>query len=202
MYLVRPPFFLKCYYQDLIWNKSRKEKTVYLTFDDGPIPELTPFILDTLSKYNVKATFFCVGENIHKNPQLFEQLTHEGHRIGNHTYNHLKGWKHDDEIYLQNIKKCQELTGAELFRPPYGRIKKSQISKLKNDFQIIMWDVLSGDFDQTISPEKCLDNVIKYTRKGSIIVFHDNLKAIPRVKYALPRAIEHLLDKGYKFALL
>ena len=218
MYTVRPPFFLKWYYSNnLIWNKDSTEKFVYLTFDDGPIPNVTTFVLNTLKSFNVKATFFCIGDNISKHPEVFEQIKAEGHAVGNHTYNHLKGWNTDDKTYLDNFWKCQELTGTNLFRPPYGRIKKSQISKLVNNWQLIvgkelqtenselqimMWDVLSGDFDLKLSPEKCYQNVIKNTRNGSIIVFHDSLKAWDRLKYALPKSIEYLLQQGYQFKTL
>lgn len=202
MYLVKAPFFLKLFYSKSIWNKSRKENKIYLTFDDGPTPELTPFVLDTLKQYNIKATFFCVGENIKKNPHLFERILIEGHQVGNHTYNHLKGWQTTDDHYLENVQKCQELTQSNLFRPPYGRATKSQLAKLYPDYQIIMWDVLTGDFDLSLSPEKCYKNAIKHTENGSIIVFHDNIKAIPRVEYALPKTIAYLLSKNYHFELL
>lgn len=202
MYLVKPPLFLKWYYNRLTWNRSRKQKTLYLTFDDGPIPEITPFVLDTLKSFGVKATFFCVGENAHKNQALYRRISEEGHRVGNHTYNHLKGWRQDDNTYLQNIEKCRNIVRSDLFRPPYGRIKKSQAKELQNAYEIIMWDVLSGDFDLKISPEQCLENVIQYSRNGSIIVFHDNIKAIPRITYALPKAISYFLKKGYTFETL
>lgn len=203
MYLVRPPLFLKWYFPSLTWRRSSTSSKIYLTFDDGPIPEVTPFILDTLGEYDIKATFFCVGENVTKYPDIFNRLQDEGHKIGNHTHNHLKGFKHSTSNYLDNIQQCQNQIGpTKLFRPPYGRIKKSQIRKIEKDFEIVMWDVLSGDFDTNISPQQCLQNVIRYTRNGSIIVFHDNLKAIPRVKYALPRTIEYFLNKGFQFELL
>lgn len=217
MYTVRPPFFLKWFYPNLIWNKDTKEKIVYLTFDDGPIPNVTDFVLNTLKSFNIKATFFCIGDNIQKHPQIFEQIKNEDHGIGNHTFNHLKGWKTDDETYVENFLKCQQLTATNLFRPPYGRIKKSQINKLVSSFQLtvdnelktenhrlqtVMWDVLSGDFDLKLSPEKCYENVIKNTRNGSIIVFHDSLKAWDRLVYALPKSIEFLLDQGYRFEKL
>ena len=218
MYLVKSPLLLKWYYSDLIWNKSRSEKIVYLTFDDGPIPNVTDFVLNTLKSFDIKATFFCIGDNIIKHPEVFERLKIEGHAIGNHTFNHLKGWKTDDETYIANSLKCQDLTQTNLFRPPFGRIKKSQVRKLKSVFsyqfqtnkpktascelQIVMWDVLSGDFDINLSPEKCLQNVIKNTENGSIIVFHDSLKAFDRLKYALPKTIQYLSDKGYQFGTL
>ena len=202
MYTVRPPLFLKLFYPRLIWRKSNKEKILYLTFDDGPIPEITPFILDTLKEFGVKGTFFCVGENVTKHPEIFKRCLDEGHSVGNHTFNHLNGFKTSNEDYLVNIQRCQELLPGNLFRPPYGRIKPSQVKRLAGTHQIIMWDVLSGDFDVHISREKCLNNVIRYTRNGSIIVFHDNIKAIPRVKYALPRTIEYFLKQGYQFDVL
>lgn len=208
MYTVRPPFFLKWFYPNLIWNKERKatkEKVVYLTFDDGPIPNVTDFVLNTLKSFDIKATFFCIGDNIQKHPQIFERIKIDGHAVGNHTYNHLKGWKTEDNIYLENFWKCQQLTSTNLFRPPYGRIKKSQISNIKSqisNLEIIMWDVLSGDFDLQLTPERCYQNVIKNTRNGSIIVFHDSLKAWDRLKYALPKVIEYLLAKGYRFEKL
>ena len=230
MYLVKSPLLLKWYYPALTWNKSRSEKIVYLTFDDGPIPNVTDFVLNTLKSFDVKATFFCIGDNIQKHPEIFERLKHDGHAIGNHTFNHLKGWKTDDSTYLENFEKCQELTQTNLFRPPYGRIKKSQIKKLVKSYhfsvadyqlpvissrlpinksnienhqlEIIMWDVLSGDFDINLSPEKCYQNVIKNTGNGSIIVFHDSLKAFDRLAYALPKTIQYLSDKGYRFGTL
>ena len=218
MYLAKSPFFLKWYYSNLIWNMPRTEKTVYLTFDDGPIPNVTDFVLNTLKSFEVKATFFCIGDNITKHPKTFERLKNEGHAIGNHTFNHLKGWKTDDETYIANTLKCQELTQSKLFRPPYGRIKKSQIRSLESlvwsfeqppqlltnnsQLKIIMWDVLSGDFDVNLSPEKCYENVIKNTENGSIIVFHDSIKAFDRLQYALPKTIQYLRDKGYQFGTL
>ena len=202
MYFINAPFFLRWYYPDVTWNKSREEKKLYLTFDDGPIPEITPWILDTLGKWNIKATFFCVGANIEKYPDIFQRLVMEGHRVGNHTFNHLKGWDCSDEDYITNIFKCHKLTNSTLFRPPYARAKKSQLKQLKKDFEFIYWDVLSGDFDINISGEKCLKNVLRYTKNGSIIVFHDNIKAIPRLQHALPQVIQHYLDKGYSFHTL
>ncbi len=220
MYLVKSPLFLKWYYSSLIWNKPRKDKIIYLTFDDGPIPNVTDFVLNTLKSHHVKATFFCIGDNINKYPNIFEQLKKDGHSIGNHTYNHLKGWDTDDDTYVDNFIACQKLTQTTLFRPPFGRIKKSQIKKLKaqslklkatpssqlvthnSQLQIIMWDVLSGDFDEKVSPEKCYQNVINNVQNGSIIVFHDSLKAFDRLKYALPKTLKHLSENGYQFGLL
>ncbi|KLT66052.1 polysaccharide deacetylase family protein [Pedobacter sp. BMA] len=218
MYLIKSPLLLKWYYPSLVWNKSRSEKVIYLTFDDGPIPNVTDFILKTLKAFNAKATFFCIGDNIQKHPEVFNRVKNDGHAIGNHTFNHLKGWKTDNETYLQNTIKCQKLTQTNLFRPPYGRIKKSQIRSLKSmllnqafgsqingtdsNLQIIMWDVLSGDFDINLAPEKCYQNVIKHTENGSIIVFHDSLKAFDRLEYTLPRVLKYFAKKGFAFATL
>ncbi|MDQ0637663.1 peptidoglycan/xylan/chitin deacetylase (PgdA/CDA1 family) [Pedobacter sp. W3I1] len=225
MYLIKSPLLLKWYYPSLLWNKSRTEKVIYLTFDDGPIPNVTDFVLKTLKAFNAKATFFCIGDNIVKHPEVFERIKYDGHAIGNHTFNHLKGWKTDNETYLQNTLKCQKLTQTHLFRPPYGRIRKSQITSLKSEvrspksiFQspksdsgletkdsglnIVMWDVLSGDFDTKLPPEKCYQNVIKHTENGSIIVFHDSLKAFDRLSYALPKVLAYFTEKGFTFSSL
>ncbi|MBB5636063.1 peptidoglycan/xylan/chitin deacetylase (PgdA/CDA1 family) [Pedobacter cryoconitis] len=205
MYLVKSPLLLKWYYSSLVWNKSRHDKVVYLTFDDGPIPVVTEFVLNTLKSFNCKATFFCIGDNINKHAEIFEQVKNEGHAIGNHTFNHLKGWKTENKTYVQNFLDCQKLTKTDLFRPPYGRIKKSQIKEIRKinpQLNLIMWDVLSGDFDLNLSPEKCYENVIKNTRNGSIIVFHDSLKAFDRLKFALPAALKYLTAQGYKFHTL
>ena len=205
MYLVKTPFWLRWLYPSLTWRKRNRSKTIYLTFDDGPIPEVTPFVLETLKMYNAKATFFCIGDNIRKHPDIFEKVKQEGHLAANHTFNHLRGWSTADEIYVNNYSKCEHLTGSGFFRPPYGRIKRSQIEKLRSlnpDIKIIMWDVLSGDFDLKLSPEGCLKNVLGNTESGSIVVFHDSLKAFDRLEYTLPRALEYWQKKGYKFETL
>jgi peptidoglycan/xylan/chitin deacetylase (PgdA/CDA1 family) len=205
MYLFKTPQLLKFLYPACIWNKSRTERSLYLTFDDGPIPIVTPFVLKTLGDYQAKATFFCIGDNITKHPEIFEEVKNAGHRVANHTFNHLKGWKTPDDIYLENIRQCADLTGNAYFRPPYGRIKRSQLKKLFSvypEVKVVMWDVLSGDFDQKLSAEKCLKKTIQHTGNGSIIVFHDSIKAFPRLKYVLPRFLKHFSDKGYAFKLL
>lgn len=202
MYFAKAPLLLKLLYPKSIWNLSRAEKTVYLTFDDGPIPELTPYVLDILDSFQVKATFFCVGENIKKNPHLLELILNRGHRVGNHTYNHLNGRKTDTKTYLENVEACQELTQSDLFRPPYGMVRRKQLKSLYKTYRVIMWDILSGDYRLDLSPEDCLSNVLNNVRNGSIIIFHENIKASPRLEYALPRAIESLLAAGYTFKLL
>src|SRR5258708_11465232 len=202
MSLVKTPCLLKNLYPPLIWNKSRKSHCIYLTFDDGPIPIVTPFVLNILKQYNAKATFFCIGDNVRKHPDIFEEVKKDGHAIGNHTYNHLKGWKTEDNTYLENFIKTDNLLHTNLFRPPYGRIKRSQVKLLKKakpGLEIIMWSVLSGDFDVKLKPEKCLDNVLKNTRGGDIVLFHDSLKAKERMEYALPRAMEVWSREGYSF---
>jgi len=204
MFFVKSPFFLRWLYPGLIWKKPAKT-TIYITFDDGPVPEVTPFVLKCLQDYHAKATFFCIGDNIRKHPEIYQQVIEGGHAVGNHTFNHLKGWDTDDEVYVNNFKKCGEYVKADLFRPPYGRIKKSQIAKLKDlnpNIKIIMWDVLSGDFSEKLDPEKCLRNVIENTCPGSIIVFHDSIKAFKRLEYVLPLALKLWHAKGYKMETL
>ena len=196
---------MQCLYPTLTWHKNRKEKYVYLTFDDGPIPVVTPFVLNTLKNLNVKATFFCIGENVSKYPEIYNDVLSGGHTIGNHTFNHLKGWKTSDKEYLLNIEKCAKLVKSNLFRPPYGRISKAQIRKFKIQFpemKIIMWDVLSGDFDPNISVEKCTENVLKNVKNGSIIVFHDSEKAFPLLEHTLPIVLKKLQSLGYSFKML
>jgi peptidoglycan/xylan/chitin deacetylase (PgdA/CDA1 family) len=205
MYLVKTPWLLKKLYPNLIWNTRPATRCIYLTFDDGPIPIVTPFVLNILKKHNAKATFFCIGDNVSKHTDIFEQVKTDGHAIGNHTFNHLKGWITDNTIYLDNFLQADKLLDTSLFRPPYGRIKRAQIKLLKKarpDLKIIMWDVLSGDFDINLSPEACLKNVLKHTEAGSIVVFHDSLKAFDRLEYVLPRALEYWSKEGYSFNAL
>jgi len=205
MYLVKTPWLLKKFYPQLVWDTDKRNRTIYLTFDDGPIPIVTPFVLNILEQYKAKATFFCIGDNATKHTDIFEKVKAAGHAIGNHTFNHLKGWDTEDEVYLDNFVKAEKVLGSHLFRPPYGRIKRSQVKLLKKhspDVKIIMWDVLSGDFDTNLTPEKCLRNVLKRTEPGSIIVFHDSLKAFERLEYVLPRAMEVWSKEGYAFGCL
>lgn len=201
MYLVQP-YLLRSVNQSLVWKISGSQKVIYLTFDDGPIPEITPFILSTLDKYNAKATFFCVGDNLRKHPDEFKQIINAGHIIGNHTFHHINGWRTRSSAYAANVELCQRLTGSNLFRPPYGRITPTQIHKLKKQYHIILWSVLTGDFDKNTTPAKCLSNAIRFTKTGSIVVFHENIKAKPRLFYALPRFLEHFSRKGYSFEVI
>jgi peptidoglycan/xylan/chitin deacetylase (PgdA/CDA1 family) len=203
----RTPFFLPWLYPDLVWRLPAQEKVIYLTFDDGPVPGVTEFVLENLSKYAAKATFFCIGDNILKHPEVFQRVVSAGHGIGNHTFNHLKGWSTPVEKYIENTRQFEEhisehqlLTQgqAKLFRPPYGRIKRSQISALK-EYRIIMWDVLSYDYCKSGKVENQLRGTISATRPGSIVVFHDSFKAEPKMQYILPRYLEHFADKGYQF---
>ncbi len=196
------------FFSKYTWRFLSKKKEIFLTFDDGPTPEITEFILSELKKYDAKATFFCIGKNIKNHPELFSQLISDGHSIGNHTQNHLKGWKTNTKDYVDNVLECNKTITQfnnttikqQLFRPPYGKIKKSQAKELlKRGYKIIMWDVLSADFDTTISNEKCLQNVLDNTTKGSIIVLHDSVKAAERMKYALPRVLKTFSDKGFVF---
>jgi peptidoglycan/xylan/chitin deacetylase (PgdA/CDA1 family) len=202
MFLAKSPAIVKKYYSQLTWDIPNNENKIYLTFDDGPIPEVTEWVLDILKQYQIKATFFCIGDNIKKNPEIFQRILEEGHFVGNHTQNHLNGWKTEDEVYFKNIEECSELVNSKLFRPPYGRIKKSQHSILNTQYSIIMWDVLSGDFDAKTTPEQCYNNVIKNTKSGSIIVFHDSVKASENLKKTFPKAIDFLLKKGFVFDVI
>ncbi len=182
-----------------LWQAESPAKVIYLTFDDGPIPEVTPWVLDTLAQYGAKATFFCVGENVERNPDIFQRLLAEGHAVGNHTYNHWNGWQTDTARYCNNIKKCSGVVKSHLFRPPYGRITATQRRYVQRYYRIVMWDVLSGDFDPEITPEACWVNVRDNAERGSIIVFHDSRKAEERLRYALPRTLEHFAAQGYRF---
>jgi len=202
----KPPILLRSVYRKCLWTVNTTEKVVYLTFDDGPIPEVTPFVLDQLKKYNALATFFCIGRNIEENPHIFDRIIAEGHGIGNHSYDHLNGWQTSNEDYYANIEKCGETLkeqypaySSQLFRPPYGKLKPAQYKFLKDRYKIVLWDVLSFDFDQKIAEEKVLNNVITNAEPGSVIVFHDSLKAQQKVEYALPKVLEHFSAKGFKF---
>lgn len=203
-YFVKTPWWLKMVFPRRIWNMDTRQKSIYLSFDDGPHPVATPFVLDELKKYHAKATFFCIGKNVAAHPEIYNRILEEGHTTGNHTHHHLNGLETKDEIYLGDITEASHYIRSYLFRPPYGRMKASQVkglSRAMNDpsAKIVMWDVLSGDFDESVSPEKCLDHVTRHSRPGSIVLFHDSEKAFPRVRHALPASLEFFTKKGYDF---
>lgn len=203
-YPVRTPALFRWIYPSLEWRGNAADKTIYLTFDDGPHPVATAFVVDILKQYQIKATFFCIGKNVQRYPEIYKRILTEGHQIGNHTQDHRNGWKTSKEDYLNNIFTAAQLIDTNLFRPPYGRITRAQIKAVKQQFayRIIMWDVLSGDFDTALTPEQCWQQVKSATRPGSIIVFHDSEKAWPRLQVALPKTIEYFLEKGYRFGLV
>ncbi len=175
------------------------DKCLYLTFDDGPRPDTTAIILDMLKQYDAKATFFCVGENVVNYPDSYQKILDEGHAVGNHAYNHLKGWETETKKYVNNVIKCGEVVNSALFRPPYGKMKRSQQKALRTDYNIIMWTVLSRDYDTSIDQETCLEKTRKFTRQGAIIVFHDHEKTIEKLKYVLPKYLEWAVKEGYTF---
>jgi len=204
----RTPFFLPMLYPQLIWRMNEMEKAIYLTFDDGPISGPTEFVLEELSKRNVLATFFCIGDNIQKHTPIFQNILASGHRVGNHTFNHLKGWETTTSEYEMNVKLCERQiesnnstkTHSLLFRPPFGRITRKQVATLSN-YKIIMWDVLTHDYSNDILPEVCLKRSLSATRHGSIVVFHDSIRAEKRLIYVLPRFLDDCLSKGYAFKI-
>jgi len=206
------PWLVRKLYPTLTWQKATDQKIIYLTFDDGPHPEATPFVLEQLKAYNAKATFFCIGKNVLQYPDIYRQIIDEGHKVGNHTFDHVNGWKTKDDIYIANIYKAAQYIDSELFRPPYGRITKFQIKLLqkheenaataRQKFDIVMWSVLSGDFDTNLSPEQCLQHVLLNAKQGSIVVFHDSTKAWERMQYALPKVLHYFSNEGYAFHAL
>ena len=186
-----------------LWRKPVEgQKTVYLTFDDGPIPDITPWVLDLLDKYEIKATFFCVGDNVRKHPDIYKMVLERGHRVGNHTFNHVQGIRKFSKRYLENTRLASEYIDSELFRPPHGHMRVSQFFTLRRYYKIVMWDVVTRDYSKLMTPEKVFENVKRYTRDGSVIVFHDSLKAEKNMKYALPQSIEWLKEQGYTCKLL
>jgi peptidoglycan/xylan/chitin deacetylase (PgdA/CDA1 family) len=206
-YFVKTPGWLKRIYDSYIWSIPVNDKILYLTFDDGPHPEATPFVLKELKKHNALATFFCIGKNVVSYPGIYKQIINEGHSVGNHTYNHLNGWKTGNDDYLKDIALASHEIDSDLFRPPYGRITSFQAKRLKpvmngKEPKVIMWDVLSGDFDTTCTPQQCLSNVIFASTPGSIIIFHDSEKAFPRLEYTLPKVLHYFSEKGYLFKAL
>ncbi|MGA0558170.1 polysaccharide deacetylase family protein [Larkinella sp. VNQ87] len=204
MFLYKTNFLLRTVFPRYQWRVRTTEKVIYLTFDDGPIPEVTEFVLETLEKYGAKATFFCIGDNVRKHPGVFRRVQQGGHSIGNHTFNHLNGWKTDDSPYLDNFRQCQQQLGlpTRLFRPPYGRMKRSQATEVLKTHDVIMWDVLTGDFSLSLTPDVVLAKTLKYTESGSIVLFHDSIKAWPRMSHALPHVLDHFSTRGYRFEAL
>lgn len=199
MFIVKTPKLVQAFMPAYTWHIPTAEQVLYLTFDDGPIPKVTPWVLETLKSFGAKATFFCVGDNVQKHPEIFRQILEEGHTVGNHTFNHLNGWQTDHVVYLNNVRKCARIVKSRLFRPPYGRLLPRQREFLQRHFQIVMWDVLSGDYDPDISPEQCLQNVLDNARPGSIVVMHDSLKAARNLRFSLPVILEYFAAQGYRF---
>ena len=202
MYLIRTPWWVKIVYPECTWSVKTSEKVLFLTFDDGPHPFATSFVLEQLNKYNSHATFFCIGKNVEQNFKIYSSVIEAGHSVGNHTYDHLNGWKTSDKKYLENIFKAKQIIDSNLFRPPYGRITKFQLAQLSADkykMKTIMWSVLSGDFDSKLSPEICFLNVVRNAKPGSIIVFHDSEKSYEKLRIVLPRVLEHFSKKGFEF---
>ena len=199
MIIEQPAIWLRWLYPRATWRMDRNEKAVYLTFDDGPIPEATPFILDTLSQYGIKATFFMVGDNVRKYPELYNKVVAAGHRIGNHTFNHIGGFRHTITTYKANADKADQLLHTDLFRPPHGWMRWDQYIWLRRKYRIVMWDLVTRDYSKWMTAEDVLNNVKRYTRNGSIITFHDSLKSIDKLHYALPEAIKWLKAEGYEF---
>ena len=200
-YVVKIPRWFKRLNKKFIWEIPTKEKSLFLSFDDGPHETATPFVLDQLKKYNAKATFFCLGKNVKDHPEIYKSILSEGHSVGNHTFNHLNGLTTKRKIYIDDIEQANRYINSTLFRPPYGKISPFTANSLRKkfDFKIVMWDVLSGDFDTTLSPEKVLSNVINKAQAGSIIVFHDSTKAFDALNFVLPKVLQHFTEKGYVF---
>lgn len=204
-FLTGSPWWLRKYYPNFLWSMPVGGKKIYLSFDDGPLPVTTPFVLDTLKEFNAKASFFCIGKNVQQYPDIYHRVLEEGHTVGNHSFNHLNGWKTKDDLYVDNILKAGELIASDLFRPPYGRIKKSQAEKLrkmKPEMKVVMWSVLSGDFDVSISGEDCRQIVKSKAGDGAIIVFHDTEKAFDRLRFCLPETLKHFAGRGFSFEKL
>lgn len=199
MLIEQPPKLLRWLYPRALWRMDKNVKAVYLTFDDGPIPEITPWVLDLLDKYNIKATFFLVGDNVRKHPEEFQMILDRGHRVGNHTFNHIGGFKHLSYNYLENTNQADELIKSNLFRPPHGWMRWGQYMVLSHRYTVVMWDLVTRDYSKRLNGRQVLRIVKKYARNGSIITFHDSIKSEKNLKYALPRAIEWLLEQGYEF---
>ncbi len=202
MYLVRLPFFVRWLYPKAIWRVRTRDKVAYLTFDDGPIPEVTPWVLDLLEAENIKATFFCVGDNVFKYPDIFNRIVREGHRVGNHTFNHVPSFKTESDGYIENVNAAEEYIKTDLFRPPHGQLKFALSRNLRKKYTVVFWDVLSCDFDKNKTGDECFQIVKKHIRPGSVIVFHDSLKAEKNLRVALPETIRYLKEQGYRFDII
>lgn len=200
LYWIKTPQLLKRTFQQMVWSgpPGDDNNTVYLTFDDGPQPEVTPWVCEQLDSHDAKGTFFCIGKNVDRYPDTYNIVLAAGHATGNHTYNHLNGWQTDDDTYFENTEQCAGLVESQLFRPPYGRISLSQAAHLKKHYKLVMWDVLSADFDTNVEPQQAADNVIKHLQPGSIVVFHDSIKAWPRLKVALPQVLAYIRSRGWQ----
>ena len=199
MYLFHNPPILENIFPQITWKVKTEKKILYLSFDDGPDPAMTPFVLDTLRRYEAKATFFCVGKMALSERTLLDQMRTEGHTIGNHSFSHLNGWRTNVQDYLEDVEKCNMVFKSSLFRPPYGKIKPSQLSALSKKYRVVMWDVLSGDFDPLLSVKKCREKIIRYAEKGSIIVFHDTISSSGRLIHTLPDILDYYARKGFIF---
>ncbi len=196
------PVILPKLFSNLLWHVPEKQKKIYFTFDDGPVPGVTNWVLDLLKEYNAKATFFCLGKNVQNNRDLFKKIMNDGHGIGNHTFNHLKGWRTNNKAYFRDIDEANKLLNSKYFRPPYGKIKPTQVRVLKKRYKIVLWDVLSRDYDKGLDPKVCIKNVIKYAKPGSIVVFHDSYKAEKNLRAILPRLLDYFTSYDYKFCKL
>ena len=204
-YTVKSRWWLRKLYPQCTWSMPPEEKVIYLTFDDGPHPEITPKVLSTLAEFNAKATFFCIGRNVVEFPETYSAILDSGHAVGNHSYSHLNGWKTDDKVYLDDIAAAKKYIDSNMYRPPYGRIKKFQLSQLplpRFELTAVMWSVLSGDFDENLSNENCLKNVIENTKEGDIVVFHDSEKAQSRMEHALKGTLKFFSEEGFEFKAL
>jgi peptidoglycan/xylan/chitin deacetylase (PgdA/CDA1 family) len=199
-YTIKTPSIVQRIFSQYTWRFSSVPKDIYLTFDDGPTPEVTEFVLDQLKKFNAKATFFCIGKNVKNHPEIYQSILTKGHSVGNHTFNHVNGFFTKNQDYLNNVEKAAECIESNLFRPPYGKLTSSQGKGLqKKGYKIVMWGVLSADFDTKITPEKCLENVVKNASNGSIVVMHDSIKAKEKIYYSLPKILAHFTERGFKF---
>ena len=202
MIIEQPAIYLRWLYPRALWRMDRHEKVVYLTFDDGPIPESTPFILDTLNRYGIKATFFMVGDNVRKYPELYQRIMDEGHQVGNHTHNHISGFRHSLRDYSYNVEKANAYIRSHLFRPPHGWMRLAQYALLSRKYKVVMWDLVTRDYSKWMTAQGILNNIKRYTRPGSIITFHDSLKSIDKLRTALPNCIEWLQQEGYGFRVI